>query len=1028
MRVYDLAKQVGLTNKELMEKLIDMGVEVKSHSSSIDDKSVRAILESMEGQKPKPPAPVMKPAASPKIAPEKKPVLQESPPPAPVETPEPIPSKIDARALALQALERAKARRAQQHQAQLEHPVEQEPVQPLKVVAPEHQRVELGGVRSRQTQSAEPSVQEVAPPSASAAQPQEQPAPATAAPTPPPAPVERKEPPTPTTPISQPQPAQPAHAARETESARGQFPPRPSKPPMRDQQRPGGGRSDQRTEQRPDRGDYRSDRGERGGFRGGERSDRGPSSSQRPGSPYPARRTEESFTPGTGRPGGHAAPGAGRPGQPQQRVIRRNVELQQLPSLPKRKAPPARGGKSDDLTVPTIDVMRLRPVRRPGAKKTDAEKDAAEKAARKRPALAKQQVVGGKKIRPGRFLNITALEETPVVDRTGKAPKQKAGQAQGHKQAAPVPLPKVFQLYGDLTVAEFAERIHSTPQEIILKSMTLGEMLSINQLISHDLCELIATDLGINIEIVEETDELDVAHVTQAEVADEDRLPRPPVVTVMGHVDHGKTSLLDAIRKTNVAEGEFGGITQHIGAYRVQTHRGEIVFLDTPGHAAFTAMRARGASVTDIVILIVAADDGVMPQTIEAINHARAANAPIIVAINKVDKPGANVQKVRNDLMQYSLIGEELGGDTIICEVSAKKGIGIDNLLEMIQLQSEIMELKAPQHNRSEGVIIESNVDPQRGITATVLVQTGTLKAGDPFVCGDVSGRVRLMLDDRGQRVDKALPSYPVKILGLDGCPQVGEKFLVLETEREAREIAQVREQRRRRQAQNKGMRPHMTLEGLSSYLSEETKSKDLNIILKADVQGSVEAVSDAMMHLSTEKVSVRLLHAAVGAVTETDVQLAMASDAVIIGFNVRPDNAANDLAQQEGIEIKTYRVIYELLEEIAAAMLGLLDRKFKEVARGAAEIRQVFKISKFGNVAGCYVTSGTITRNDKMRLVRDGKVVYQGTLATLRRIKDDVKEVQAGYECGITFTNFNDFREGDVIETYTEEEVHQTL
>jgi translation initiation factor IF-2 len=623
-------------------------------------------------------------------------------------------------------------------------------------------------------------------------------------------------------------------------------------------------------------------------------------------------------------------------------VVRRNVELQQLPSLPKRKAPPARG-KQDELTVPTIDVMRLRPVRRPGAKKGDAEKDAAEKAARKRPALTKQPTAGGKKIRPGRFLNITALEENPVIDRvSGKAPKPKTGQ--GHKQAAPVPLPKVFQLYGDLTVAEFAERIHSTPQEIILKAMTLGEMLSINQFITHDLCELIAADLGINIEIVEETDELDVAHVAQAEVSDEDFLPRPPVVTVMGHVDHGKTSLLDAIRKTKVADGEFGGITQHIGAYRVQTHRGEIVFLDTPGHAAFTAMRARGAKVTDIDILIVAADDGVMPQTIEAINHARAANAPIIVAINKVDKPGANPLKVRNDLMQHSLISEELGGDTIICEVSAKKGIGIDNLLEMIQLQAEIMELKAPQDIRAEGVIIESNVDPQRGITATVLVQTGTLKAGDPFGCGDVSGRVRLMLDDRGHRVEKALPSYPVKILGLDGCPQVGEKFLVLESEREAREIAQVREQRRRRQAQNKGMRPHMTLEGLSSYLSEETKAKDLNIFLKADVQGSVEAVCDAMQHLSTEKVSVRILHAAVGGVTETDVQLAMASDAVIIGFNVRPDSTAADLAQQEGIEIKTYRVIYELLEEIASAMLGLLDRKFKEVARGSAEIRQVFQ------------------------------------------------------------------------------------
>ncbi|HBF34862.1 TPA: translation initiation factor IF-2, partial [Candidatus Sumerlaeota bacterium] len=493
-------------------------------------------------------------------------------------------------------------------------------------------------------------------------------------------------------------------------------------------------------------------------------------------------------------------------------------------------------------------------------------------------------------------------------------------------------------------------------------------------------------------------------------------------------VDHGKTTLLDTIRKTNVAGGEFGGITQHIGAYRVATSRGEVVFLDTPGHEAFTAMRARGASVTDIVVLVVAADDSLMPQTIEAINHARAAKVPLIVAINKVDIPGAQIQKVRQDLMQYSLFGEELGGDTIICEVSAKKGIGIDNLLEMLLLQAEILELKANPDARATGVVIDSKVDPLRGISATVLVQNGTLRQGDAFVCGDVSGRVRHLRDDHGVEVTAALPAYPVELIGLDGCPQVGEKFLVMESERQARQIAAVRETRRRRKSQNAALKPHVTLEGLSDYLSQDNKPKELNIVLKADVQGSAEAVSQAINRLSTEKVSLCILHSGVGAITESDVQLAMASDAIIIGFNVRSDASAGELARAEGIDIKTYRVIYELLEEMQKAMLGMLDKKFKEVPRGAAQIRQVFKVSRQGNIAGCYVTSGTVSRSEKMRLVRDGNIVHTGEILSLRRVKDDVASVQSGYECGITLKDFQDIREGDVIETFAFEEVAQTL
>jgi len=496
----------------------------------------------------------------------------------------------------------------------------------------------------------------------------------------------------------------------------------------------------------------------------------------------------------------------------------------------------------------------------------------------------------------------------------------------------------------------------------------------------------------------------------------------------MGHVDHGKTRLLDTIRKTNVAEAEFGGITQHIGAYHVETERGEVVFLDTPGHAAFTAMRARGASVTDIVVLVVAADDGLMPQTAEAINHARAAGVPIIVAINKVDLPSANVQKVRNDLMQHSLVGEDLGGDTIICEISAKTGQGIDSLLEMILLQAEIMELQADHNARPTGVVIESEIDRQRGSAATVLVEEGVLRVGDPFVCGDVSGRVRLMLDDLGRPVEEALPAFPVEILGLDGCPQVGEMFVVLDNERQARQIAEVREERRRRKIQSEAARPHVTLEGLSEYLRRDGKPKTLNLILKADVQGSVEAVAEAIARLSTEKVNVATLHSGVGGISESDVYLAAASDAVIIGFNVRPDAAASDLAAEEGIDIRTYRVIYELLDDLHSAMVGMLDKKYREVARGAAEVRQVFKITRLGSVAGCYVTSGEILRSDRARLVRDSVTVYEGTLNTLRRVKEDVASVQSGFECGLTLLDFQDIKEGDVIETYHLVEVEQTL
>ncbi len=929
MRVYDLAKQLEITNKELLDKIRSLNIEVKSHSSSIDDESVRMVLDLFEkaGNKielppPAPAAEKSKTGSAPKSAVKKKSTgkTKAQAPPKEPEAPKSAPPKLDPRALALQALERAKAKRAQQHQAMMLETAEVQP-QASAMIAPEHQKVELGGVRTGSG---------VAPPE-------------TAAP--------------------------PATADAGTSIAAKAAPPAGHLAP-------------------------------------------------------PEKRVAEPVPPGNRGPQRPAAPVERRTKPPQSLGLPRNVELQQLPSLPKRKTPaPPKAPKIPELILPpTIDVMKLRPTRRPAAKRP-ADKEAEKN--RKRMMSAKGGE-GGKRIRPGRFLNIASLEESVRGNRRRKA-RPAPGAGKRRHIEAPKP-PAVIKIYGDVTLAEFAEKIQKQPGEIIMKAMALGEMVTLNKLISPDLCELLAADFGVEVEIVPENDDLDVAKFAEEEDTEANILPRPPVVTVMGHVDHGKTSLLDSIRNTTVAEGEHGGITQHIGAYHVETNRGEIVFLDTPGHAAFTAMRARGASVTDIVVLIVAADDGLMPQTIEAINHSRAANAPIIVAINKIDLPGANVQKVKNDLMQYSLLGEELGGDTIFCEISAKTGEGIDNLLEMIQLQSEMMELQTAVNVRPRGVVIESNIDPLRGTNATVLIQAGTLKQGQAFVCGDVSGRVRLMLDDRGQTVESASPAHPIKILGLNGCPRVGEDFLVLNSEKQARQIAQIREERRRRQSQNKALKPHVTLEGLSDYLKEEGMTKDLNIILKGDVQGSIEAVSDAMNHLSTEKVQIVVLHSGVGSVTESDVQLAMASDAIVIGFNVRPDAMASDLANMEQIEIKTYRVIYELLEELAMGMLGMLDAKYKEVPCGSAEIRQVFKVSRMGNIAGCYVTKGAISRNDKMRLVRDGTVVYEGNFASLRRVKDDVREVQSGYECGITIANFQDIKQGDVIETYTMEEVTQTL
>ncbi|GAX90568.1 translation initiation factor IF-2 [Effusibacillus lacus] len=571
-----------------------------------------------------------------------------------------------------------------------------------------------------------------------------------------------------------------------------------------------------------------------------------------------------------------------------------------------------------------------------------------------------------------------------------------------------------------MTVGELSKLIKREPSEVIKKLLFLGIMATINQEIDTDAIELVANDFGIEVVIKEPVDEeaLDML----IEEADPSKLEeRPPIVTIMGHVDHGKTTLLDAIRETNVTAQEAGGITQHIGAYQVEINGKKITFLDTPGHAAFTTMRARGAQVTDITILVVAADDGVMPQTVEAINHAKAANVPIIVAVNKMDKPDANPDRVRQELTEHGLVAEEWGGDTIFVPISAKKKEGLEHLLEMILLVAEMAELKADPSARPRGTVIEAELDKGRGPVATVLVQNGTLKVGDVVVAGKTFGKVRAMVNDRGRRVKEAGPSGPVEILGLNDVPSAGDLFVVYDDERKARALAEKRIAKERQE--QLGAQSRVTLEDLYKQI-QEGEVKELNVIIKADVQGSVEALTGSLEKIDVAGVRVRVIHKGVGAVTESDILLATASNAIVIGFNVRPEPNAARMAESEKVDIRLYRVIYEAIEELESAMKGMLDPEFKEVIQGRVEVRQTFKVSKVGTIAGCYVTDGKITRNSQVRVLRDGIVIFEGKLDSLKRFKDDVREVASGYECGLTVENFNDIKEGDVIEAFVMEAV----
>jgi translation initiation factor IF-2 len=693
------------------------------------------------------------------------------------------------------------------------------------------------------------------------------------------------------------------------------------------------------------------------------------------------------------------------------------------PVPPRREAP-----RRPELKI-TKDVAGAAPPQPPRTDKSGRPVEA--ERGKKKGGKAPVEVLMGETVAPRKKTLIQKL------DRKGKRIEVERGEDRPskwreEKKVAPVKMKKTeittpkaikrrIRVDEAITVGELAKRMGIKAAEVIAKLMGLGLMATINQAIDFDTTTLIATEFGYQVESAQsEMDET----LQKTEAVPENLKPRAPVVTIMGHVDHGKTSLLDAIRETHVIDGEAGGITQAIGAYHVRIKQRDIVFLDTPGHEAFTAMRARGAQVTDIVVLVVAADDGVMGQTVEAINHARVANVPIIVAINKIDKPGADPGKIRQALTEYNLLSEEWGGDTIFCEVSAKKKLGIEELLEMILLQADVMELKADPDRPARGVVIEAKLDRGRGPVATVLIQEGTLREGDAFVSKTEFGRVRAMTDDQGRRISEAGPAMPVEVIGFSRVPQVSTEFICVEDEKKARSIGEywIRKEREKELSASS----KITLEQLYQKMKEGVK--ELNVIIKADVQGSIEALIDALNKLSTDDIKLKIIHSSTGTITETDVMLASASNAIIIGFNVRPDARVVEVAEQEGVDIKLYDIIYNVIADVRAAMEGLLEPIYKEVVQGRAEVREIFRVPKIGAIAGSYVTDGKVTRAAGIRLLRDGVVVFEGKIASLRRFKDDAKEVLAGFECGIGIEGFNDIRTGDVIEAFVKEQIERKL
>jgi translation initiation factor IF-2 len=718
---------------------------------------------------------------------------------------------------------------------------------------------------------------------------------------------------------------------------------------------------------------------------------------------------------------------------------------------PKKKAAPAKAVKTKKQeasakiiklpTEPVKPIIKKKPVKprtpvgRPGQPRAAADKpgykESPAKAKKKKGRKAAEPVDGDRKF----FKKKISFKKKEVVEGkdlySGRAKRGRKGRKGGrikHEKGlqtqitTPKAIKRRIKIDDTIILAELAKRMGIKANEMIAKLMSLGVMATVNQTIDFDTAVLVSAEFGYELEKASFEEEI----ILQVESDEPENLSeRPPVVTIMGHVDHGKTSLLDVIRKTRVTEMEAGGITQHIGAYNVATSKGHIVFLDTPGHEAFSAMRSRGAKVTDLVILVVAADDGVMPQTVEAINHSKAAEVPIIVAVNKIDKANAEPERVQRELSENGLVPEDWGGDTIFVNVSAKENQGIDTLLDMILLQSEMLELNANSEKLARGHVVEAKLDAGRGPVATVLIQEGTLHAGDPVVCGMHHGKVRALLNDRGHQIESAGPSIPVEIIGLSGVPKAGDELISLTDEKNAKQVSLHRVQKQRSKDLAKSSR--LSLEGLFERL-QEGEVKDLNIILKTDVHGSLEALRDSLSKLSNDEVKINIVHAATGTITESDVSLATVSNSIIVGFNIRPSSKTQELANEEQVDIRYHNVIYDVITEIQSAILGLMSSIYEDRTLGWAEVRETFHIPKVGAIAGCYVTDGKFERGQKVRLVREGVVIYDGKMSSLRRFKDDVKEVQSGYECGIGIENFNDIKLGDTIECYFTEEIRPEL
>jgi len=926
-RVYEIAKELNMSNKELVAKLQEMGYSVKSHSSTVDDSQVAEIKDRLEGRKSQ--VLVEKKVRATVIRRRKK--IIEVPSEEPV-SPAPV-QEAEAEGMAAEPV--AEATPAVEPEVK----VEAEPAEPVEITpsvsAEEGPAVEAA---PEAPESAEPAVESVAEPGEPAAEPVKEPlAEAEAAVPKKPKPKKKKGP----------------------KVAAKKKPAKKKKP-----------------EEEPE---------------------------AEVEAPVKIKRIA--------KPKGEPARIISRPKvvlpepEPEQKPVVKPVPTPKLPRVKPETAPPV------SIVLPEPEVIK--PKKKKKGKVAPEPFDEAKPPVKK--GFKRKEIIEGADLYD---------EEQTGWPRPARYRKAARAVKKGQKPVITVPkaIKRRIKVSEAITVAELAKKMGIKAQDVLRKLIALGLMVNINQAIDFDAAELVASEFDF--EISKDTfDEEEAIHLVEAK--DTELTLRPPVVTVMGHVDHGKTSLLDAIRQTNIIEGEAGGITQHIGAYHVKLDAGEITFLDTPGHEAFTAMRARGAQITDIVVLVVAADDGVMEQTREAIDHSKAANVPIMVAINKIDKAGADPERVKRDLSELGLVPEEWGGDTIYANVSAKTGEGLNELLDLILLQAEVFELKAANQGRAQGRVIEAHLDKGRGPVATILVQNGLLKTGDAFVCGVYHGKVRGMFNDSGMRIDTAGPSMPVEIQGISGVPSAGDEFIVLEDDKSAKQISQHRLLKQREAELVKTTK--ITLENLHERI-KEGEIKELNLLLRADVQGSLEAIHDALERLSTDEIKVNIIRSNTGGINETDVMLAAASEALIIGFNVRPNTKVQELADSENVEIRYYDVIYKLTEEVKEAMVGLLEPTYVEETIGTAEVRQTFHVSKVGTIAGSAVTSGKIVRNAKVRLLRDGVVLFDGNLTSLKRFKDDAREVVSGYECGIGLENFNDIKVGDTIEAYIVEEVAATL